>query len=115
MIEQTSSIVISIGARSCALRFGAVTAPKLVGMVSLPADQTIVLGHSRSCDASHTKDGTTPAPLPAAVVLSKNRKPAMRDGEQLRAGSVFKIAPTVRLLLLKSFGQRPTEQTCRGR
>jgi hypothetical protein len=47
MIEQTSSIVISIGARSCALRFGADTSPKSVGMINLPADQTIGRGHSR--------------------------------------------------------------------
>jgi len=67
-------------------------------MVSLPADQTIVLGHSRSCDASHTKDGTTPAPLPAALVETQQGQVqgiglcearnaaagAMRDANQLR-------------------------------
>jgi hypothetical protein len=33
----------------------------------------------------------------------------------LGAGLAFKIAPTIRLLLLKSFGQSSTAQACRGR
>ena len=65
MIEQTSSIVISIGARSGApYAFVRIPHLSLLAWISLPADQTIVWGKSRSCDASHTKDGAADMPSP---------------------------------------------------
>jgi hypothetical protein len=89
MIEQTSSIVISIGARSCALRFRADTSPKFVGMFQLPADQSIDRGHSRSCDPCHTKwHCETPSPRHFPAPWSTELQPNYyvvrdADGQQL--------------------------------
>jgi hypothetical protein len=58
MIRQTDITVIVICVSSvCAARFRLDTGSKSVGMFRLPADQTIALGHSFSCDARHTKKG----------------------------------------------------------
>ena len=84
MIEQTSSIVISIGARSCALRFGADTSPKFVGMISLPGDQTI----DRSQQKAVTSVTTTKA---------LGRTLTWINAPTCEKGAAQKTAPIIRL------------------